>query len=149
MIWIVILMALGPTNVYAETCDNITFELPDHWVDVFEGGDKFTVFDLEATKELLQQLDCGEYHLGMRKVEKEQLESEIKKVDLLETTITLYEEKQGILEGENTRLYEMWSLENKKRHEAENKVDYSWLGWTAAAILATTTLSFGVAFGLK
>ena len=142
-------MVLGPTNVYAETCDAVTFELPDHWADILDEGEKFMAFDLESTKELLQKLDCGAYHYRMRKVEKEKLTGEITKNSLLEATIVLYEEKQTILDGENTRLYEMWKVENKKRHESENKVGYSWIGWTAAAVLAVTSLSFGVAFVLK
>lgn len=144
MIWIVILMVLGPTNVYAETCDNVTFELPPH--DRVDNG---SLFYFDSTKELLQKLDCGEYHYRMRKIEKEQLGNEVLQNGLLKDIIVLYEEKQGMLEVENTRIYEKWRLDNKKLHEAENKVDYSWLGWTASAIFATTTLSFGIAFVLK
>ena len=68
---------------------------------------------------------------------------------MMEATIALYKSKQEILEGEVTRIHDKWKVDNKKLHEAESNVDYGWVGWTAAAILAITTISFGTAFVLK
>ena len=150
MIWIVISTVLV-TSALADPCDQETFDLPTHtpWNEGNPPRQTGIVFDLEGARSLLLKLDCGEYHLRMRQVQEQQLAGEVKKNSLLEETLVLYERKQKILEDENARLYEKWKVENKKRHTAESKAGSGWLGWATAAILATTTVSFGAAFALK
>ncbi len=147
MIWIAISLASG--TAHADECDTERFDFPDYTYFNLDSGERLMAFDFAGVKKLAQKLECGKFHLRMRQVEKRQLVEERIQSDALKRAIDLYKKKVGILDFEVTRIHGMWETENKKRHVAENKTDYSWLGWTAAAILATTTVSFGVAFVLK
>lgn len=147
MTWIVI-STLFVNTVHADDvqalCQDVTFGVPE-----FERVPEGALFGFVGLKEILTQLECGEYHLRMRSELATELVNEQRKVTILETNEVLLQEIISVQEQENTRLFDKWKEENKKRREAENKPSYSWIGWTAAAVFATSTLAFGTAFVLK
>lgn len=67
----------------------------------------------------------------------------------LRLSLTTTREMVTTLEAERTRLTEMWEEENRLRHEAENRPDWSWLPWTLAAGFAIATLVLGIVVGVQ
>ena len=62
-------------------------------------------------------------------------------IDKQDQMLKLKDTDIGVLSAEKTRLYNMWSKENEVRLQLENKPSLgSWMGWSAAAILAVTTV---------
>lgn len=158
MTWTLILAVLAVSSpVRAEVpCADVNFSLPEYiaWNDPFPDEDgvhqqKGIVFDLEGTKSLLLKLNCGQYHLDVRTALEGELANEQLKSATLQERFELSQEVLGLYEVENERLYKLWEVENKKRHEAENSSSYGWVGWAAAAVLATSTLALGAVVVLK
>ncbi len=66
---------------------------------------------------------------------------------------TQVEEQQAqltVLTGEVARLRDAWTLENRLRHEAENKPSVSaFVGWTLAIVGVVLAGAFGIAFAVS
>lgn len=153
MIWAVILTVFAASsNAYADDvsapCIDVTFDMPDY-ILVESEGDGYMAFDLAGAQSIAVKLQCGEYHFRMRTALATELVNEQSKTRNLREQIALNLEKLDTLEYENDRLFRKWKDENKKRHEAENKADYAWIGWTAAAVLGASTLALGTVLVLK
>ena len=148
------LIWIATSVVYASTaqagiCQDPTFLLPLGSPVVEDGEQVGVSFDIPDLKLVLSYLHCGEYHYKRNVLLTQALDLTTSKATILEATVALLKASQDSLLAENRRIHEMWKLENKKRHQAENKSDLSWVGWTVAAGLAITTLSASIAFYVK
>ncbi|MCF6205331.1 MAG: hypothetical protein L3J47_00360 [Sulfurovum sp.] len=106
-------------------------------------------FNITDLKLVLSLLDCGKYHYKRNVLLTQALDLTSAKATILGATVALLKSSQDSLLVENLRIHEMWKLENKKRHQAENNSDLSRVGWAVAVGLAITTLSASIAFYVK
>lgn len=54
-----------------------------------------------------------------------------------------------ILQTENTRLFDLWKEENKRRLEVENRPAMSWVPWAVAAAAGVAALSLGAVLVIR
>ena len=143
-----LVLALAIPSARADGECSPDFTLPPTSKILLDGEYQYC-FKVDPLKTVLLQLDCGNQALSDTARLEKKLNLQLLQISKLEGTLVLKDDKIRLLEEDKERLYQNWMEENKKRHTAENKTDYSWIGWTAAAVFATSTVVLGAAFVLK
>jgi hypothetical protein len=54
-----------------------------------------------------------------------------------------------VLQGERDRLTALWEEENRRRHDAENAPDLSWIPWAIAGGFAISTIVLAIIVGVQ
>lgn len=125
------------------------FKWPQPTTQVLQDGTKYTCFKFEDLTNVVEFTNCGITAANLLNI----CESKTKKlqsiIDLRDQQVDLLKKNNKILKDEKSRLFDRWKEENEKRHEAENKADWSWIGWTAAGVLAVSTVTLGVVVVVK
>lgn len=99
-------------------------------------------FALEQTKQLVvawQERDVLRSKISLMD---EQLTLRSQQIELLRNINITQKEIIDKISAENIRLFSMWEIENKKRHEAENESD--WFPWMVAAGFAVSTFTLAL-----
>jgi len=99
------------------------------------GSSEVMCYDLENFT-LLLQMDSDLTICHAEVTIRTHLADDLKlQVKTLKELVAVTEDNNTILKTENTRLFELWKEENKRRHEAENAPKWgSWMGWIVAGV---------------
>jgi len=138
-------LGLTENQSLAQECNDI---FPEYKKVLYE-TEELGCFEFQDFKLIVDQWNCALGMEAQNEVLKSQNAKKDRQINLLEETIKLKDNDIKLVEEENKRLFEKWEFENQKRHEAENRTDYSWLAWTGAAAFATSTVVLGTILVLQ
>lgn len=112
-------------------------------------GATYQCFDLGEYTELLH-IDEDLRHLTeLHTADLARIEALTHASDELRLSLDATRSSVETLEAERLRLTNMWEEENRLRHEAENRPDWSWIPWTLAGGFAIATLVLGIVVGVQ
>jgi hypothetical protein len=88
-------------------------------------GDKYMGYTLDQFKELLAMDQSLQYYMSEVNTMSQRLDLATEKNEKLTVLVSLTEKQRDLYKDDDTRHYEMWKDENKRRHEAEQSSLFS------------------------
>ncbi len=111
---------------------------PGKWHDI--DGKSYMCYDLTGFKQLvLLAMERNKLVVDVNTLTKQM--SLLRDITgLQEKVIAVRDQQVALIKGENERMFKLWQEENKKRHDAEERPDWSAiLGWGTAGVFAVST----------
>ena len=105
-------------------------------------------YDIEGFKIIAKYAIDSKSCAESKKVLEKTIDTQKEAITSLEKAIDLHEESISVLKQENTRLFDLWKEENKKRHEAENVPKWgsaeAWIAAGVATLVAGGAVTYAI-----
>lgn len=110
-------------------------------IGTVESPDLRECFNFDNYKLLLKMREDLDYYSKRSSLLDDKLILQDNIIVQQDTVIKSQNDIMKVMEDKSERLYNMWTVENQKRLQAENTPKFGgWLGWIAASVLGATTL---------